>query len=171
MENTFIDPDDFAAKIFYGMGSFYKSSTLTPAVMCLLVSLLRGRSVPTPHLQPLHLLCSPPALWSSQSIAHLLFKAVAELDPVAVADYWVREKGFLLPTVDIPRHPKRVVCLPFWESVTKAFASFWKANVPGKCKFQTVTIIHTVESRVLRENSPIEAGQAYGHTAYTLVIP
>ena len=125
--------------------------------------------IPYPlHTQLFHLLCCRPAIWSSQSISHLLFKAVVELDPVVVADYGVRERDFPLPTVDILGHPWRVGCLPSQESVTKAFASFWEANVPGKCKFQTLTFIHTWESRVLREKFPMEGRKKHLNT---LLIP
>lgn len=72
-----------------------------------------------------------------------------------------KEKDFLLSTVDILICPWRVICMPFWESMTKAFASFWKTNVHGICKFQAVTFIYTLEIRVLKEKFPWKAGKKY----------
>lgn len=133
------------SKIFSRTESFQKISTLDPATIFSLSHLIRSAfcthyTLPSPP-PPLPLACR-----LKQSVHIKTFVESSVWVGSCCSGRLLRkgEKGFLLSPPDILGHPYGGVCLPSSELVTETFAPLWKANVPGKCKFQAVTLIYTL---------------------------
>lgn len=146
------------AKI-YGMESFYKTSTLPPAIMFHRLTVLHRHSVPTSHIQPLCLLCLKPAVRSSQSTAHLLLEAVVGFGSCCNGRLPCRRES---PPASYCRYSETslqsCVCLPKNQRL-KLLLHFEKQMSLGNVHFKQLHSFTLQRAECSTRNFPLRAGK------------